>query len=337
LKKYFYITLLLFLVNFRLTGQEEKRNATYQFLKVPVTAKSSSLGGRVISQFNDIQYIHDNPALLDSSVSNKMTLSYLNHFADINFGHFTYAKEIKKIGVFAAGIRYANYGKFDETNEFGDNLGEFKAAEYEIAISYSKPLNDYFNIGVSLKNIYSILNIYRSYALGMDIATAYKSKDKSFSAGFILSNIGSQITTYTTNNREPLPFEMLLGISKKLGHAPFRVNLLTTNLQKWNISNQNFSTSNTTKSIFIADNIMRHLVFGVEFIPSSNFYINIAYNHKVKQEMKVVDRSGMLGFSFGTGMKISKFSISFARSAYHFAGASTTISIVTNINDFYKK
>jgi hypothetical protein len=44
----------------------------------------------------------------------------------------------------------------------------------------------------------------------------------------------------------------------------------------------------------------------------------------------------MVGFSYGFGIKISKFHLSYGRATYHLAGASNHFSISTNFSSFYK-
>jgi hypothetical protein len=82
------------------------------------------------------------------------------------------------------------------------------------------------------------------------------------------------------------------------------------------------------------DNFMRHLIFGIEFIPTKNFYVNLGYNYKRRQEMKIEDKVGMVGFSFGFGLKINRFRISYGRASYHVAGASNHFSVTTNLSEF---
>jgi hypothetical protein len=53
--------------------------------------------------------------------------------------------------------------------------------------------------------------------------------------------------------------------------------------------------------------------------------------------MKVVSRPGTVGFSWGIGLKVSKFSFSYSRAAYSLAGSPNFISVSTNLGDWAKK
>ena len=85
------------------------------------------------------------------------------------------------------------------------------------------------------------------------------------------------------------------------------------------------------------DKLMRHLVFGVEFLVGKNFHVDLGYNYKRRQEMKVNARPGTVGFSWGFGFKISKFHFAFGRASYHLAGGTNHFSLTTNLSEFYRK
>ena len=170
-----------------------------------------------------------------------------------------------------------------------------------------------------------------------------------FSAALVVKNIGTQIKPYYDNNYEPLPFEIQFGISQKLAHAPFRVSLLAQHLEKFKLTydmpeeesesslmfDNEYSSGNEFEEY--ADMFLRHFVVGVEFMPMKNFYFNIGYNHQRRKELQIIDKPGLVGFSWGFGLKISKFHISYGRASYHLAGASNHFSISTRFSDYYRK
>ncbi len=86
----------------------------------------------------------------------------------------------------------------------------------------------------------------------------------------------------------------------------------------------------------IADQFMRHILLGVEFNPINNFYVRAGYNYRRRQEMLIESKTSTIGFSWGFGVKISKFHLSYGRATYHLAGASDHFSISTNLDSFRK-
>lgn len=181
--------------------------------------------------------------------------------------------------------------------------------------------------------------------MAMDVGIAYNNPNTRTTIGLVSKNMGMQITSYT-GIREKLPFEIQAGITQGLAHAPFRFNLTYQHLERWDLTytktgdNEFNSTGNEVeKSGFdvFGDKLMRHLVFGVEFLLGDNFHIDLGYNYKRRQEMKVNAKPGMVGFSAGFGFRISKFHFAFGRASYHLVGGTNHFSLTTNLSEFYKK
>ena len=325
-------------------------NATYAFLNLTNSARVASLGGKVVSIWDDdLNLPFHNPSLLHKSMSNHLVLNYVNYFSDINYGYVSYARSYDKVGNFAVGLHYINYGKFTAADQVGNITGEFRAAEYAFNLFYSRALDSSFSIGVNLKPVYSVLETYRSFGMVADIGVNYTNPDKLFSAGLVFRNVGVQIKPYHEGHREPVPFEILIGLSQKLRHAPFRFSLVGHNLQKPDMTYADPAKQDKkydpitgeplpdNKFAKFGDNLMRHLIFGIEFIPFENFYLRAGYNYQRRQELKISSRTAMVGFSYGFGIKISKFHLSYGRATYHLAGASNHFSVSTDFSSFYRK
>ena len=82
---------------------------------------------------------------------------------------------------------------------------------------------------------------------------------------------------------------------------------------------------------------LRHLIIGAEFIPSKNFYVAFAYNAQRRAEMKIDSQRGMVGFSWGFGLNVSKFRFGYGQAIYHLAGPSHQFSFGVNLAEFYSR
>jgi hypothetical protein len=282
-------------------------------------------------------------------MSENLVINYIDYFAGINYGYTAYARNFKKYGTFAAGLHYINYGKFIQADPTGKITGTFKAFELALNLFWSKPIIDsMLTVGVNLKPIYSQLETYKSFGLAFDLGANYQSRNELFSASLVIKNVGTQIKPYVKGNYEPLPLDIQLGFSQKLEHAPFRISGTLHHLNKWDLTydknaNPAFTyvdnsqlTEDTYKFNFF-DNIFRHTIFSMEFIPSKNFIVMIAYNHQRRKEMMIPTKPFLVGFSWGFYLKVYKLRISFGQSIYHLAGASNHFSINLNLADFYKR
>ena len=81
----------------------------------------------------------------------------------------------------------------------------------------------------------------------------------------------------------------------------------------------------------IGDAIMRHLVFSTELTIARRIFLRAGYNYGRRQEFKVASKPATVGFSWGIGIKVNRFTISYSRATYHLAGGTNQISISTNL------
>ncbi len=345
LRKIYLISLIL-IVGFKFVHSQVGGRYTYDFLNLTNSARVASLGGEVISiPDSDLNLSFHNPSLLIPEMDQMMVFNYVNYFSDIQYGYFSYSRDYKQIGSFAAGIHYINYGDFIASDETGAITGSFSAAEYSLNLMYSRSIDSLFRVGVNLKPILSTLERYTSFGLALDLGINYVSREGNFSTGLVFRNIGLQLKAYNQGNHEPLPFEILLGASQKLKHAPFRFIFSAQHLERYKISpqetkettdNQNIYDSEQTKSGIeeFGDNLMRHFLLGLEFNPIDAFTLRFGYNYQRRQELKIPAKAYSVGFSWGFGLNLQKFQLSYGRSTYHLSGASNHFSIAIKLKEF---
>ncbi|PKQ65824.1 hypothetical protein BZG02_02135 [Labilibaculum filiforme] len=312
----------------------------YEFLNLGSSARVAALGGDQIALVDvDADYSFYNPAALCADLDQKVALNYVNYISDINYGYASYTKDYKKPGTFSLAIHYVNYGEFTEANEFGEITGSFKASDYALIVSYGRQINENIRVGASIKPIYSSLEKYNSFGLAADLALLYDSSNKLFRASVVARNFGYQIKAYYGSHREDLPNEILVGFSTKLQHAPFRFALTYKHLEEFNLSYESElnktddSFSKSSKDNF-SDKALKHLILGTEFLPSKNFSIRLGYNFQRRSELKVDEKTSTVGFTWGFGVKVSRFHVNFASAKYHLAGTSNHFSISTRLSDF---
>lgn len=320
--------------------------ATWTFLSLTNSARIAALGGKNVAlNDGDLNLAFQNPALLSDSCHNNLVLNYVNEFAGLNYGYASYARHIKRIGNFATGIHYINYGTFTAADETGTITGQFKAAEYAMLLMYSYPIDSCWTVGITVKPVYSQLERYQALGAATDLGVSYTSRNQLFTAGLAVRNLGYQFKGYYATQHEPLPFEIIAGVSQKLSHAPFRFSFTAQQLQRLDLTYTNINdqsdnsttTDNTQKKNKVevaTDKVLRHMILGVEFIPVKSFYVSLGYNYQRRKEMTIEDKTGMVGFSWGFGIRIKRFHLSYSRSAWHLAGGTDNFSISTNLSEF---
>ena len=327
-------------------GQAQLGGTTvFNSLNIPSSARVAAVGGNLIAVAdNDLNLALYNPSLLDSAMTGQAGLSYVNYFAKTNFGSASFAKHVEDVATFGATVQYFNYGRFDETDINGDKIGEFNAGDIALTIGAGIPIDTNYTIGANVKVLYSALESYYSVGAAVDLAATYNNVQRRFTAALVMKNIGYQLVAYNESNREKLPFEIQLGISKRLKHAPFRFSVIAENLQQWDLTYVNANEGAVIDPISgeivnqggfaFGDKLMRHMVMGGEIIIGPNFCARFGYNYRLRQEMKVSDKPGTAGLSWGLGIGIKRFNFSYGNAKFHLAGASHHFTVTTQLSDW---
>ncbi|MGC8802657.1 MAG: type IX secretion system protein PorQ [Bacteroidales bacterium] len=339
-----FLSLALFQLSCSLQVDAQVGGAsTYDFLNLVTSARNAALGGRMISSANgDLGTVWQNPALLTADMHQNIVLSYNDLFAGAGYGYAAYAFDRPGWGTFAAGLQYVDYGTFRGADNFGNLMGDFFAKDFVLNLSYARTIDSSFFVGINVKPIYSTYERYVSMGIATDLGVTYLSHDGNFSASLVLRNMGTQLKTYASTY-EPLPFEILAGFSQKLQYAPFRFSFTFHHLQHFNmyydsqLQEETLVSNQKSDGEKLLENILRHFIGSLEFLPSKTLYIAAAYNYQRRQEMALHDAPGIVGFSFGAGIRTQKFSISYGHAVYHAAGGSDHFSILMNLGNFTRK
>jgi len=326
---------VLLIVPSRLIGQTGG-TTIYQLLNLPPSARSAALGGMASSVWDDDpSLVYHNPALANAQMNQMLSLNYSSYLAGIKYGYLAYAYDLGKWGTPVIGLQYINYGNFIEANEYGDILGSFSAAEYTFNLSYAYPIDSLISVGTTIRPIYSVLERYVSWGMAADFGVHYHSANHQLALTLVVRNLGSQLSTYATPNKEALPFEVLAGMNYKIKHAPFRLQLTTRNLQQFNLRPASDALAENAgfmdKAGHQISRALDHVVAGVEFVPGNLLSIRIGYNFLRRTELRMDEYGGATGFSFGAGLNLGKLSVDYTLANYHVSGLTHSISLHTGL------
>jgi hypothetical protein len=227
----------------------------------------------------------------------------------------------------------------------GNAIGTFKAAAYSITGGVGKQLYERLRVGANLRFIISNLETYTATGIGLDLAATYQIEEKDIYLTMVARNAGFQITKYD-DEREPVPFDLQIGFSKRLKYLPFRFSVTMHTLNRWDVSYDDPNAipddpllgpdPEEDDGVSFIDNFFRHLTFGGEFLigKSEVLALRFGYNHLRKQELSIDNFRTLAGFSFGFGIKISKFRLDYGFARYHIASSGHHLSISTNLSRF---
>ncbi len=300
-------------------------NAVFNFLKLSNTPQLTGLGGINVSQpSDDVGLAYNNPSLLKPEMNQQLNLVFNNFYSGINIFHLSgaYYPDKSTIG-FAGGITYFNYGTVTETDAAGNVLGKFKPFDWVAQVSASKPYLEKWNFGATLKFINSNYGQYKSNGVATDVGVFYNDTAKLFSASLLVKNMGVQIKKYEGTNGEELPFDIQVGITKRLSSAPFSFSLTAQRIHRFNIryddinfNNQNgYANANTNN--FSVGKLMDHFVLATSVFITDRIDAQVGYNFLRRRELNVGNSgNGLNGFSLGAGVKLGRLQIRYARAWY---------------------
>lgn len=338
--------MLLFTAINNLINAQQGGEKTYAFLDISAAPRVASIGGSFLPVNDDDIFLgFHNSSLINENMHNHLGLSFLNYFADITAGNVVYSRTFEKYGSFIGGVQFMHYGDFVRTDAQGNESGNFSASDVALTIGWGRSLHPGFTIGADVKWIFSDYDTYTSIGISTDVSSTYTNESGRFVSSLLVRNIGRQLTGYTQTNKESLPFAIEGGVSYKLEHAPFRFFFLLNDLQRWDLSYDDpLNPRNTIdpltgepvvqkKHVTFTDNLFRHFIAGTEFSAGNFLKLRVGYNYQLRKEMGVQSAMGMVGFSWGIGLKLGRYHIDFSRVRSHIGNAPTYFSLRTYFGD----
>ena len=332
----FYV--IIFLISYASIAQVGGRS-TYQFLNLVNSPRQAALGGKTVTNYDyDPTQALFNPASINPEMDNQLSLNYTNYIGDINYGTAAYAYLWdRRTQVLHIGATYINYGSFDGYDEFGNPTSSFSGGEVALSFGHARNIAfTNFHVGANVKLISSKLEQYSSFGGALDIGVMYVYEAWDLHITAVARNIGTQFTPYDTEY-EPLPFELIFGVSQTFQNIPIRWHFTLENMQRWEVafSNPNREETDlegnvTEENINFFDNAFRHMIFGLELFPESGFNIRLGYNVRRAEELRILERRAFAGLSAGFSIRLNKIRLSYSYAKY--STAANTSNFGLNIN-----
>ena len=321
LSKHLLIFILFSCISSAVVAQDQG-NTVYRFLTISPDARSAGIGGAhaAIISPNSSQFVI-NPAFLNTSETDRVHLSYLNHLGDIRFGTANYARTVTGLGNISVSLRYLNYGDLTRFDELGNDLGSAAANDLALTLGFGASLTNQLSYGVSVSGIYSSLIGYRSSAISFSGGLLYNFPERETSVGGYLSNAGTQLTTYNGQS-EPLPLNLAIGVVHRLQYIPVRLHLTLKKLNDWPLS---YLEDEGTPPFFEA--LPRHIVGGAEFLFGERVTARIGYDSWLSNQTGTGKRIDGAGLSFGIAIHLNAMDIDFSRTSFSDMGSVVQLSV----------
>src|SRR5690606_25397513 len=142
-------------------GNDRKGTAGFQFLKIPVDARSAAMGETVVANAFDASALFWNPALAAQADGAQVGIGHTAYYAGINLESVA---AIYHVGAFTLGasVQALNSGEMEVTTEFEPTgTGEtFRLVDVAAGLTVAQQLTDLFSYGVTLRYVQeSVVNL----------------------------------------------------------------------------------------------------------------------------------------------------------------------------------
>ena len=306
---------LFVLFSYEIEAQESK--TVYNFLRLPVSAHAAALGGENISiDDDDPTLVFHNPALASNVADRSLNLNYMTYMEGVKVASASFVKAFRERATWALEAQYVDYGTMKHTTVDNEVLGDVSAKDIAVGGTFTYTLSDKIAGGVTAKFVSSSLAGYNSIGVAVDLGVNYLNPDFGLSLSVVARNLGGQLKAYE-DDFEKLPFDLQLGVSKRLGESPLRFSVTMTRLHDWD------------------DKFINHFIFGAEAFLSDNIWLGGGINPRRSDDMKISDgeseSSHGAGFSLGGGLQLDRFKLQVAYGKYHVSASSLIINVTYTI------
>ena len=320
----------------------------FNFLAVPTAGRQAALGGKLLAVRDaDPTLAVGNPSLLRPDLDQSLSLQCVDFFSNAFYGNADYIRSWDA-GTFRFGVHAISYGSFDGYDIYENETGTFSAGDYVLTAGLGRELvPGKVSMGMNVKGIFSYYETYFSAGLAVDVAASYYDDSKDLCMSLMATNIGAQFIRYD-DERESLPFDLQLAVSRRLEHLSARFHFVFHHLTQWNLRFDDPTDPYLEYDVItgeakeksgverFVDNAFRHFIFGVEFEPVKVLSLQLSYNYDMRREMRLFNKPGAAGFAYGVTLHIRKFNVQYARVHYHTASVPNFFTLSTNLSTFIK-
>lgn len=330
-----------------LTKAQTNGYTSFQLLNLSFNARSIALGGDFITAYdNDINLGIANPSLLNEKHQKTLTFSNSILAGGINSGMLGYGFKLKEIATLAVHMKYVSYGKITRTNINGTENGSFTPFEMILGGSIGREINEKLSIGATYNFLFSQIETYNSIGSSIDFSGTYRDEENGFLVTLLAKNIGYQFKGYIAKKRALLPVNIMLGLSYKIKHAPFRFSILGHNLQKWKIAYDDPKATETTDpltDVIILPNrpgffehLAQHFTYQAEVFIGKKIHARLGFNYYQRKNLALEQRPGLAGLSCGVGVNFRKIRFDYGFVIHSRAGFSNMLTLSADLSTWKK-
>jgi hypothetical protein len=299
---------LVVLVSGTISGKDvngDVGGSAFPFLKINLAARAVAMGGAATGVAEDESSLYYNPAGIAGLDNRRYILGYHNYFVDMQSGIVGYIHSLRNQRALAVYASYLNFGEFTETDLDGNVQGSFGGGDLLLAASFAMQRTHRLAVGATAKFIYQKIQNFSATGLAFDIGARYSSDRGRLTAGLMLQNLGTQLSTLGEGERDGLPTSVRTGIGARPRGLPL---LLAADL------------------VVPFDNDL-HVALGAEYYELKPLYLRLGWNSFGSNYRADDSDDSLAGFSVGVGFDYRLMQLSYAFSPAADLGDSHRITL----------
>jgi hypothetical protein len=323
---------------FYTNGQTIGGHSAFTFLKLPSNPLLTAAGGVNTScNVTDVGLATNNPALLNNSLHGQLQTGFTSLMGGVKAYTLTtgfYSNNLAS--TFSGQVYFVDYGTIPQTDGSGNVSGNFRPLDFVIQMGAARKYLQRWQYGMNLKFINSSYGTYGANAIAVDVGLLYTDSANGLTFGVLAKNMGLQLKTFAGEN-EDLPFDLQIGVTKLLQHAPLGFSLTAQHSHRFDILYKEdtfMNGDNSTSSNSFFAKMALHFVLATHIYAGEHLEVIFGYNHLRRTELNVgTTANGLNGFSAGWRVKFEKLQVLYARANYQRHIAYNQVAVTIQLNE----
>lgn len=198
-------------------GQAKVGTSGAQFLEIGISARAIGMGEAFVGLADDASALYYNPGGIALLEETEVLVTHIDYPADIQYEFVGVVLPTPQFyGNLGFSLYWLHMDDMDVTtyaNPSG-NGQTFTAGDMALAGTYAPSLTDHLSIGLTMKYIYSFLELEKAQGWALDLGIYYNTGYRNFTLCMMLANFGPDMKFI--QEEYPLPIDFRFGMSINL-------------------------------------------------------------------------------------------------------------------------
>ncbi len=188
------------------------------YLRLPLIARSASLGESLVAAPGQVGAVSFNPANLYRLKGGEIVLSHVGWIQDVQTEFFSVGYPLS-VGTVGVSIVSSSVRDIEIRDRPGPAISTFSARSAYLQASFASTFDTTLRFGVNAKLLYEKIYVDEATGFALDLGVLYHSPIDGLVAGVSIANIGSM--SALANERSELPRQARLGLSYRFPYEDF--------------------------------------------------------------------------------------------------------------------